>query len=173
MSATRSAGRRKLTCSFGAATGGRPTGLMRFMASGSSGSTSATGRRSIFSKSSSVSSRTSPSSSVRGRSGARIGGRIGRRSRGRIRDFAIGRHLFLVRLAETDHSRRLLAQAKTDDIQPSVLGDESHKPFLPVIASIIAADASFSPLQLSDERKRQRAFFLVLGALCRIELDLD
>jgi hypothetical protein len=86
-------------------------------------------------------------------------------------DFAIGLHLFLVRLAETDHSGRPLTQTKTNEIQPSALWDESQKSLLAVVTSLIAADAGLTPLQLSNELKRQSALFLVLGALFRVELD--
>jgi hypothetical protein len=86
-------------------------------------------------------------------------------------DFAIGLYLFLVRLAETDHSRRPPTQTKTDEIQPSALWDESQESFFAVVASLITGDAGLTPLQPSDEFKRQDALLLVLGALVGVELD--
>jgi hypothetical protein len=61
-------------------------------------------------------------------------------------------------------------QKQTKDSRPP-FWDERQKSLLAVVASLISAYAGLGPLQLPGELKWQRALFLVLGALFRVELD--
>src|SRR5271154_6161127 len=154
MLATTSDASRNPMWTFGASAFGRPS-LRRnsAIASISSGSTSRTGRMPL--KSSRVSSRTSPSSSVRA---------------GLL--FGIELLLAPVGLPKTDDPKRIATNAETDDVKPALHRCIRQISRLFVGLALILDRVRRVPIQIGDAFEGQPALFSVPRALRRIELNL-
>src|ERR1700733_7733351 len=154
MLATTSDAKRKPIWIFGASAFGRPS-LRRnsAMASMSAGIASRTGRMPL--KSSRVTSRTSPSSSLRG--GLLLG---------------IEALLAPVGFTKTDDPKRIAANAEADDVKPPLHRRICQVSRLAVGLALILDRVRRIPIQIDREFEGKPALFGVPRALRRVKLDL-
>ena len=102
--------------------------------------------------SSAVSSRTSPSLSVK--------------------DLRIEPLLSSVRSTKTDDPARIITKAVTNRVESSGHRNQSETSFLAIVAPLIEPDMRGAPIQFRSQFERQSALFSVPRALRRIEFNL-